>query len=75
MVNFDVALCELVREAKWLGRLGCEVPEAARRVLLQEHKFKFYYSRLHFLLRARQLSLYHPVPSLAVRDSAAFCRL
>lgn len=63
LVNFDVALGELVREAKWLGRLGCEVPEAARRVLLQEHKFKFYYSRLHFLLRARGSS-HHLVPSL-----------
>ncbi|KAK9841874.1 hypothetical protein WJX81_008571 [Elliptochloris bilobata] len=51
LVNFDVALGELVREAKWLGRLGCSVPEAARRVLLQEHKFKFYYSRLAHLLR------------------------
>ena len=51
LVNFDVALGELVREARWLGRLGCEVPEAARRVLLQEHKFKFYYSRLAHLLR------------------------
>ena len=56
-MNFDVALGELVREAKWLGRLGCEVPEAARRVLLQEHKFKFYYSRLQYLLRARGCSL------------------
>ena len=58
-MNFDVALGELMREAKWLGRLGCEVPEAARRVLLQEHKFKFYYSRLHFLLRVRRAALQH----------------
>lgn len=55
LVNFDVALGELVREARWLGRLGCEVPEAARRVLLQEHKFKFYYSRLAHLLRVPRL--------------------
>ena len=72
LVNFDVALGELVREAKWLGRLGCEVPEAARRVLLQEHKFKFYYSRLHFLLRARGSS---SVPRLLSLSQQVHCRL
>ena len=53
LVNFDVALGDLLREARWLGRLGCEVPDAAKRVLLQEHKLKFNHARLGHLLRAR----------------------
>ena len=31
-------------------RMGVEVPEAAKMVLLQEHKFKSYYNKLSFAL-------------------------
>jgi hypothetical protein len=67
LVNFDVALGDLLREARWLGRLGCEVPEPARRVLLQEHKLKFYHARLAHLLRARVPRVTPARPPLRVR--------
>ena len=49
-VNFQRSLLELIREARALGRLGIEVPEAARLALTQEHKFRAYYDRLTHLL-------------------------
>ena len=49
-MNFEARLLELVREARWLGRLGCPVPEAAALVLPQEPKFRDYYDRLTHLL-------------------------
>mgnify|MGYP002393457647 CR=1 FL=1 len=39
-VNFDNEILQLIRETKWLLRLGLEVPEDAKMVLLQEEKFK-----------------------------------
>ena len=57
-VNFEARLLEMVREARWLGRLGCPVPEAAALVLPQEPKFRDYYDRLtHLLLVRRPLLL------------------
>jgi dynein heavy chain len=50
-VNFDRNILQLIRETKWLKRMNVEVPESARMVLLQESKFKKYYSELWYVLR------------------------
>lgn len=50
-VNFDAEILQLIREAKCLSRLGIEIPNAAKMVLLQEHKFKHYFNELTYLLR------------------------
>jgi len=39
-VNFDRDILQLIREAKWLIRLGIDIPDSASLVLLQEEKFK-----------------------------------
>ena len=39
-VNFDKEIMTLIREAKCLSRIGIEIPESAKIVLLQEEKFK-----------------------------------
>ena len=49
-VNFDPEILQLIREAKCLSRLGIDVPEAARVVMLQEDKFKNYFQELSYLL-------------------------
>lgn len=49
-VNFQLKLLELLREARALGRIGIDVPEAARLALRQEEKFRGYYDRLDHLL-------------------------
>ena len=49
--NFDWEILQLIREAKCLSRMGIEIPEGARMVLLQEQKFKQYYSTLLHILR------------------------
>eukprot|EP00940_MAST-03C_sp_MAST-3C-sp2_P002393 g2393.t1 len=50
-VNFDSEILQLIREAKCLDRMGIEIPESAKIVLLQESKFKSYYSDLVHALR------------------------
>lgn len=45
-VNFDKEILQLIREAKCLTRIGVDVPEGARMVMLQEGKFKDYFDRL-----------------------------
>uniref|UniRef100_A0A7S0HBM9 Uncharacterized protein n=1 Tax=Hanusia phi TaxID=3032 RepID=A0A7S0HBM9_9CRYP len=62
-VNFDREILQLIREAKFLQRMGIEVPEGARMVLLQEDKFKAYYNELSFALKEyeRVLSKVPPV--------------
>lgn len=50
-VNFDREILQLIRETKWLLRLGVEVPESAKMVLLQEDKFKHYYNQLSYVLK------------------------
>ncbi|KAL9651365.1 hypothetical protein ABK040_001315 [Willaertia magna] len=52
-VNFDIEIIQLIRESKWLMRLGVEIPESAKNVLLQEHKFKAYFNELTFVLKER----------------------
>lgn len=49
-MNFQRKLLELLREACALGRIGIDVPEAARLTLRQEEKFRGYYDRLDHLL-------------------------
>ena len=53
-VNFDPEILQLIREAKCLSRLGIDVPEAARVVMLQEDKFKGYFNELTYLLHEYQ---------------------
>lgn len=50
-VNLDDEIFQLIREAKCLDRMGVEVPESARIVLLQEEKIKHYYNELDYLLK------------------------
>ncbi|GLE09149.1 hypothetical protein PINS_up020740 [Pythium insidiosum] len=42
--------CSFLREAKCLDRMGIEIPEAAKIVLLQEEKFKTYFNELQYAL-------------------------
>lgn len=46
LVNFDKEIMQLMRETKYLQRMGVEVPESAKMVLLQEEKFKLFYNEL-----------------------------
>jgi len=50
-VNFDSEILTLIREAKCLSRIGIDIPESAKIVLLQEDKFKNYNNELQFVLR------------------------
>ena len=50
-VNFDAEILTLIREAKCLSRIGIDIPESAKIVLLQEDKFKMYNNELQFVLR------------------------
>ena len=50
-VNFDAEILQLIREAKCLDRMGIEIPESAKIVLLQEDKFKSYYNDLAYALK------------------------
>ena len=53
-VNFDPEILQLIRESKCLSRLGIDVPEAAKVVMLQEDKFKGYFNELTYLLSEYQ---------------------
>ena len=50
----DPEILQLIREAKCMSRLGIDVPEAARVVMLQEDKFKGYHNELTYLLAEYQ---------------------
>lgn len=45
-VNFDHQILELLRESKCLMRIGYEIPDSAKMVLMQEDKFKNYFNLL-----------------------------
>jgi dynein heavy chain len=64
-VNFDREILQLIREMKWLMRLGVEIPESAKMVLLQEQKFKSYNNQLWYTLRE-----YERVVRLVKKDVA-----
>eukprot|EP00937_MAST-01D_sp_MAST-1D-sp2_P000239 g239.t1 len=49
-VNFDQEILQLVREAKCLDRMGIEIPDSAKMVLLQEERFKSHFNQLSFVL-------------------------
>jgi len=59
----------LTSEAKFLQRMGIDVPESARMVLLQEDKFKCYLNELTFALKEyeRVLALVPPVCKPIIR--------
>jgi dynein heavy chain len=50
-VNFDKEILTLIREAKCITRIGIDIPESAKIVLLQEDKFKLYNNELQFVLK------------------------
>ena len=50
-VNFDPEILQLIREAKCLSRMGIDIPESAKIVLLQEDKFKSYFNELSYALK------------------------
>ena len=54
-VNFDHQILELMKEAKCLRRLGHEIPESAKMVLMMEDKYKH-----HFNLLSHALAEYEP---------------
>jgi dynein heavy chain len=64
-VNFDWEILQLIREAKCLSRMGIEIPESARMVLLQETKFKLYYNTLLHSLKEyrRVVQMVRPISS------------
>ena len=73
LVNFDRDILQLMREAKYLQRMGIEVPESAKMVLLQEEKFKLYYNQLsHVLKEAERIEKSIPAPA-SPSTSAPHC--
>ncbi|XP_067674368.1 uncharacterized protein [Haliotis asinina] len=50
VVNADEKVLELIHEAKWLTRLGVQIPESASNIMQQEGRFKSYKSHLELVL-------------------------
>eukprot|EP00947_MAST-08B_sp_MAST-8B-sp1_P000067 g67.t1 len=50
-VNFSPRLSMLIRESKYLDRMGFEIPETALNVTLQENKYHMYVQHLNMMLR------------------------
>lgn len=44
-------MLELIQEAKWLSRLGIQIPDSAHNVLRQEARFKNYKDHLELVLK------------------------
>jgi dynein heavy chain len=65
-VNFDQEILQLIREAKCLDRMGIEVPDGAKMVLLQEDKFKSYYNELSYALHENDRVMNKIVPVTAL---------
>ena len=65
-VNFDNEIFTLIREAKVLERLGIELPESAKIILLQEPKFKRYYSELSAAIRDYEAVIERVIPVTAI---------
>lgn len=53
-INFtplhSLRVLELIHEAKWLTRLGIQIPDAAIAIMQQESRFKSYKSHLELVL-------------------------
>ncbi|PSC73956.1 flagellar outer dynein arm heavy chain gamma [Micractinium conductrix] len=61
LVNFDTEVLQLMREARYLQRLGLPIPDSAQMVLLQEEKFTLYYNQLsHALAELERLTAVVP---------------
>ena len=50
-MNFDKDAFQLIRETKFLNRMGIEISEQAKMALLQEEELKLYHNELTHLLR------------------------
>ena len=50
ILNPTFRVLELIQEAKWLVRLGVQIPESARQILRQEGRFKSYRDHLRLCL-------------------------
>jgi dynein heavy chain len=72
-VNFDQEIVQLIREGKCLDRLGIEVPESAKIVLLQELKYKTCFNDLqHSLMHhERVVEKVIPVTAMLLRPQFA----
>ena len=62
-VNFDPEVMQLIRETKALHRLGIDLPDSAKMILLQENKFKTNFERMRHHLDEyhRLLDRFSPV--------------
>ena len=69
LVNFDEQLVVLIRESKYLDRMGFAVPETALNVTLQEDKYHQYVESLNAMLAAYSavLDSLSPAGALAAR--------
>ena len=61
-VNFDPEILQLIREAKCLSRMGIDIPESAKIVLLQEDKFKSYFNELSYALKEYERVMGRMIP-------------
>lgn len=57
-VNLDLYVLQLIRETKCMLRMNCNIPEAAKIILLQEDKFKKYHNELNFFVKEYNRVLY-----------------
>ncbi|KDO29332.1 hypothetical protein SPRG_05868 [Saprolegnia parasitica CBS 223.65] len=64
-VNFDKEILQLIREAKCLDRMGIDIPENAKMVMLQEDKFKNYFNELTYTLREYDRVIARIIPMTA----------
>lgn len=62
-VNFDPEVMQLLRETKALHRLGIELPDSGKMILLQENKFKTNFERMRHHLDEyhRLLNRFSPI--------------
>ena len=51
IVNFYKDIAKLVREAKYLKRMGIAIPATAQTVLLQHEKFNYYFQQLTHIVK------------------------
>eukprot|EP00756_Hemistasia_phaeocysticola_P037128 Hpha_TRINITY_DN16680_c2_g14::TRINITY_DN16680_c2_g14_i1::g.182401::m.182401/K10408/DNAH; dynein heavy chain, axonemal len=50
-VNFDIEILQLVKESRHIMRMGIHIPQSAKMVLMQEHKFKTFHDQLSFAIK------------------------
>ena len=61
-VNFDREILQLLRETRCLMRMGIEVPESAKMVLMQEQKFKEHHNLLSHALTEYDIVMSNVLP-------------